>query len=784
MAPVPALLPLPIDEHLAAITDALRRDRAAIVTAAPGAGKTTRVPPALVTDGPVLLLQRRRVAARAIARRIAFERGWIVGKEVGWHVRFERNFTSGTSLLVATEGVLTARLQEDALASGFNTIVIDEFHERSLHADLGLALAREAWRARTDLRLVVMSATIDAARVAAYLGGCPVIDVPGRTHPLEISYHPGLSIERAVPEVLASATGAVLCFLPGAPEIRRAMEALASRPAGRHVPVLPLHGGLDADAQDAALVAQSTTRVILATNLAETTVTVPDVTVVIDSGLHKVARYDADRGIDSLQTERVSQDSADQRAGRAGRAQAGRVLRLWDPSDRLDAHREPEIARVDLAATALDVIAWGADPRELSWFEAPPADGLEAALALLQRLDAIDSHGRLTPVGQTLARLPLHPRLGRMLLAGRLDIRVARACALLSERNIAPARRGATSCDLLSAVDDERSLPRHVHRVAAEVQRVATRALETGESRQVPVTEEEFRRAVLAGYPDRVARRRRDAADRFVLSSGIGARLARESGVVNSEFVVAVDVSAATTVGQEALIRLATGIEREWIRPSVSERRHEFDEASGAVRASDVELYHSLPIGERTVSPDPLAAGPIIAREYIRRGPREADAALLRRLAFAGVGLTFEALVETASAGATKLADVDLERALSADVLRSLARDAPAALVVPSGREVPLDYRHDGGVVAAVKLQELFGLGDSPRVGRARVPVTFELLSPAGRPVQVTRDLKSFWSRGYPEVRKELRARYPKHPWPDDPWTAPPTARPLRRRPR
>jgi ATP-dependent helicase HrpB len=784
MAPVPASLPLPIDDHLTRIVDAVRRERAAIVTAAPGAGKTTRVPPALVADGPVLLLQPRRVAARAIARRIAFERGWTVGREVGWHVRFERNFSGTTSLLVATEGVLTARLQQDPLAAGFNTIVIDEFHERSLHADLGLALAREAWRARTDLRLVVMSATLDAARVAAYLGGCPVIEVPGRRFPLEISYHPGLAVDHAVTDVLASVTGAVLCFLPGAPEIRRAAEALGSRPAGRDVPVLPLHGGLDADAQDAAIVGQSAARVILATNLAETTVTVPDVTVVIDTGLHKVARYDADRGIDSLETERVSQDSADQRAGRAGRVQAGRVLRLWDPRDRLRPHREPEIARVDLAATALDVIAWGADPRQLAWFEPPPADSLDAALSLLQGLGAIDTGGHLTVVGRTLARLPLHPRLGRMLLAGRLDIKVARACALLSERHVIPARRGATSCDLLSAVDDERSVPPHVRRVAAEVQRVAGRALEEFASRPTPIADEEFRRAVLAGYPDRVARRRGDSADRFVLASGAGARLARESGVVNAEFVVAVDVTAAAATGGEALIRLATGIEREWIETTGTERRHEFDEASGTVRASRVELYRALRIAERSVPADPLVAGPIVAREYIRRGPRDADAALLRRLAFAGIDITFESLVEAAAVGTTKLGEIELERALSADVRRMLVRDAPAALVVPSGREVALEYRDDGGVAAAVKLQELFGLGDSPRVGRARVPVTFQLLSPAGRPVQVTRDLKSFWSRGYPEVRKELRARYPKHPWPDDPWTAQPTARPLRRRPR
>src|SRR6476646_1931727 len=424
--------PLPIDSHLEEIVRRLREQRAIVITAAPGAGKTTRVPPALVADGPLILLQPRRVAARAIARRIASERGWTIGREVGWHVRFERQFSKDTRLLVATEGVLTSRLQQDPTLDDFLTVVIDEFHERTVHADLGLALARQAWLARDDLRLVVMSATRDARQVAAFLGECPIIDVPGRTFALDISYRPGVAVEQAVIDVRAqSHTGALLAFLPGAPEIRRAVDRLAPMLSPKGIDVLPLHGSLDADEQDAALRASPRPRVILATNLAETTLTVPDVVTVVDTGLHKVARYDPERAIDSLETERISRDSADQRAGRAGRVRAGAAIRLWDARDRLRPHREPDIARIDLASVVLDLLAWGAAPRSFEWFEAPPGSAIDAAVALLRGFDAIDAGDRLTAVGQALVRLPLHPRLGRILLAANGAAEAARACAWL-----------------------------------------------------------------------------------------------------------------------------------------------------------------------------------------------------------------------------------------------------------------------------------------------------------------------------------------------------------------
>jgi ATP-dependent helicase HrpB len=757
--------PLPIDDYLTGIRSALAARRAVVVTAAPGAGKTTRVPPALLDAGPVFVLQPRRVAARAIARRIAEERGWTEGREVGWHVRFDRRVTADTRLTIATEGILTARLQQDPLLSGVTTVVLDEFHERSIHADIGLALAKQAWLAREDLRLVVMSATIDTARVAAYLGGCPVVSVPGRQFPLDVQYRPGVSVEAAVRELLPGTTGAMLCFLPGAREIQRAAAALSALT----VPVLPLHGGLPADAQDAALMPGPGPRVILATNLAETTVTVPDVTVVIDTGQHKVARYDAERAIDTLRLERVPRDSADQRAGRAGRVQAGRVLRLWDGRDRLRPHREPEIRRVDLAAPMLDVLGWGGDPRAFDWLDAPPAAAVDAAMVLLHRLGAIDGAGRVTAEGRALQRLPLHPRLGRLLLSAGATLRAARLCAAIAD---------SADAAVIDAAWDGRSLsPQqpHLEHIAQQLRQSAGR--QTG----TPVSEGDdtaLRRAVLAGYPDRVARRRAAGSDRCVLASGAGARLARHLAM-GDEYFVALDVTALPAAGQgEALIRSAIGIERAWLTATRTETRHVFDAATGTVRAARVDWYDGLILAEHPVAPDPAVAEALLADAWVARGPAGHDAQVLRRLAFAGAAADLGAWVRDAARGARTLEDIRLDRSVPAAV----TRHAPAVLRVPSGRDIPLRYEADGTVVASVKLQELFGLAETPVLGPGRVPVTFELLSPNGRPVQVTRDLRSFWTRGYPEVRKELRARYPKHPWPDDPWTAAPTHRTVRRR--
>lgn len=766
-----SLIPLPIDPLLGDIVDRVRRSRAAVVTAAPGAGKTTRVPPALLADGPVILLQPRRVAARAIAARIADERGWTIGREVGWQVRFERRFSADTQLLVVTEGVLTARLQTDPLLSGYSTIVLDEFHERSVHADLAIALSRQAWRARDDLRIVVMSATLDAAPVSEFLDGCPVIDVPGRTFPLDVSYRPGQSVAEAAIELLDATAGQVLCFLPGASEIRRAIGDLQSR-VRRNVNVVPLHGSLDAAEQDVALKPSNNRRIIVATNIAETSLTVPGVMAVVDGGLQKVARYDAARGIDSLETERITMDAADQRAGRAGRLAPGVVRRLWDSRDRLRPHREPEIDRIDLSSTALDVIAWGGDPRTLEWFERPRDERIDAALSLLARLGLIDGRGRLTAIGNRVRRLPIHPRLAAMLVAAGGAQSMARACALLSERHFLAPRAASTSCDLLSALDDWASVPPHVRQVATQLSNL--------ESNASGLTEAGFRRAIFAGYPDRVAQRREPGSPDLLLASGTGATVGTESGVRGGDFLVALEiarVSQSSHTPQFAKVRIASVVDREWLEPNSSTIEHRFDVAAGRVRASRVDRYDALTLAEHPVPVDPEIAAPLLADAWLERGPDDRDASLLRRLRFIGQDIDLVALVRAAAYGARSIDDVRIESALTPDAIRALATDAPESLAVPSGRHAALSYNDDGSVSASVKLQELFGLAETPRVGRQREPVVLSLLAPNGRPVQVTRDLRSFWDRTYPEVRKELRGRYPKHPWPEDPWTAPPTAR-------
>ena len=780
------MIQLPVDPFVPQVVDAARRRRAAVVTAAPGAGKTTRIPPALVVDGPVILLQPRRAAARAIAKRIADEQHWTLGREVGWQVRFERRFGDDTRLLVATEGVLTARLLTDPLLSSFTTIVLDEFHERSIHTDVALALAKHAWYARSDLRIVVMSATLEADTIAAYLDGCPIVRIPGRTYPLEIAYAPAQPMSDAVAEVIRATTGDVLCFLPGAGEIRREMASIEAR-SGREVDVLPLYGALPPDEQDRVLSphASSTSagrrRIIVATNIAETSVTVPGVTAVIDAGLQKVARYDADRGIDSLVVERITQDAADQRAGRAGRTSPGVVRRLWDARDRLRLHREPDIHRIDLSGVALDIFAWGGDPRSLDWFESPQREAIEQAMALLERLGALNQ-GTLTDLGRRMQRLPLHPRLSRMLIASGGARSVARACALVAERQFVARARGSaasTSCDLLSSLDQWSAMPPHVQRVARDIEEMSARVLGVRGGRAAPPGEAEFRRAILAGYPDRVAQRRAEGSDRVKLSSGAGATIAPDSGVREGDYLVAVDLQGDRhrRGGELARIRVASRVEPDWLVANATEVVHRIDEATGVVRAFDVERYDALILVERATTPDAEVAATLLAEAW---RPNEDDERVLRRAHFAGRPLDLATAVRAAAVGARSLADIRLAQSLDPELRRALDRDAPETLVVPSGRAVRLDYLEDGSVRADVKLQELFGLGETPRLGPGREPVLLAVLAPSGRPVQMTRDLKSFWSRTYPEVRKELRARYPKHPWPEDPWTAKPTARATR----
>lgn len=769
------LAPLPIDDWVPAIRDLVREHRAAVVVAAPGAGKTTRVAPALAADGPLILLQPRRIAARGLAARIASERGWTLGEEVGYQVRLERRHGPRTALLVATEGVLTRMLQADPLLSRYKTAVVDEFHERTIHADLGLALCRRAWRERGDLRVVVLSATLDAAAVAAFLDGCPVIDVPGRCHPLEIAYAPGTEPATAALDRLRDGAGHVLCFLPGAPEIRAVEERLratAGLRAGARV--LPLHGTLPAAAQDAALAPCAERKLILATNIAETSLTVDGVREVVDSGLHKVLRRDPATGIDRLAPERISQDSAAQRAGRAGRTAPGRVLRLWDARDELRRHREPEIERVDLAGPFLQLLACGADPSDFAWFERPPAEAARDALRLLAELGALDPGG-VTALGLALADLPLHPRLGRVLLAAGGTAPAAAACAALAE-GWRPSGDGvAAASDVADLADRAARAGEPVRAVARDLERRAREILGPAAGTPGP---EAFRRAWLAGYPDRIAQRREPGSSRFLLASGHGARTAGAAGPAAPEYVVALDLAAGPRgPASEALLRLTCPVERDWLAPTRREVEHAFDEAAGVVRASECACLGEIVLTRRPVAADPAVAADLLAARVLARGLDAPTRALLARARFAGLAADERAWVARACAGATALAQVDVRgAALRALAAADLDRHAPPTLRVPGGRDVSLAYEDDG-VYAAVKLQELFGLAASPRVGVRGEPVIFRLLAPSGRPVQTTRDLASFWERTYPEVRRELRGRYPRHAWPEDPWTAPPAAR-------
>jgi ATP-dependent helicase HrpB len=718
--PISVQTTLPVDPYLDEIVETVRRCRRLVVIAPPGAGKTTRIPPALAPLGRTILLQPRRVAARALTRRIAAERGWTAGNEIGWQIRMERNFNRSTGLLVATEGILTARLQSDPLLSEFAVVILDEFHERSMHADLALAMVRQAAAARDDLAIVVMSATMDPAPVASFLDA-PVIHIDARTHPVETRYAPGLRFEEAVEETAAGARGHVLCFLPGKREIERATAALS------HLHPLPLHGSLTVDQQERAIAPRGERQVILATNIAETSLTINGVTDVVDSGFQKTLRFDTATAVDHLVTERIARDSADQRAGRAGRTGPGRAVRLWDERSQLRAQREPEVQRIDLASTVLDILAWGADAAAFEWYEAPPAYRIEAAMALLERLGAVSGR-KLTPFGAQIQSIPLHPRLAVVLLRSRGASEALRICAELADT-------------------DEREL-------AAIGRRMR-------DGTPPPAADDTVLRALLAGYPDRVARRREPRSPRLLLASGTGGRLAPEAGVPeNSEFMVALDVAG----GAESLVRRASPIERSWLVPTRREVLHTMD--AGRVRAVARTWYDEILLHEGPADADPKEAVRLAA-EALRNS---IDPALLLRLRFAQLEVDWDQLIATT--GSTRLPH-SLQRRLDAA--------APERLSLPSGRTTALEYGDDGSVTASVKLQELFGLAETPRLGPSSTPVIFSLLAPNGRPVQVTRDLRSFWNGAYQEVRKELRGRYPKHPWPEDPWTARPTHRTKRR---
>lgn len=850
-----SLLPLPVDEAGPRILEALAGSGAAVVLAPPGSGKTTRIPQLLASSGVLgtgscLVLEPRRVAARAAARRVAEERACALGGEVGYQVRFDRRAGASTRLLFVTEGILTARLQSDPFLDGVSAVILDEFHERSLEADLALAFLREVRReARPDLKLLVLSATLDPAPVAAYLGA-DVVEAPGRPYPVEVVYLEQQS-RSPIPERAAAGVrrawgmrpggrGDVLVFLPGAGEIRTTARLLGEWASGTGARVLPLHGDLPAAAQDEVLRRCEGARVILATNVAETSVTVEGVSAVVDTGLARVLRHDAALGLDRLEVEPISRSSADQRAGRAGRLGPGVALRLWTRHD--DRGRpgriEPEVHRADLSHALLEILAWGwKDARTFPWLEAPAPERVDAGLELLIRLGALDQARQITPLGEALRRLPLPPRLGRLVLeaARRGWTREgARLAALAAERDLLLAGRvslhdgdrgesipdapsGSSDwlhrLDLLEEAaglrfDPERLRPlgvdpsaaRSAWRSAARLEEVARGLPDATPRREDPSSEDLLRLALLA-YPDRVARRRAPSADRFVLVGGRGAALAAQSGVHRAEFIVAARLDAGRRGERaEGVIRWASAVDPAWLGGIETCREVVFDEVSRRVTAWERDRYGDLVIAERPARPDPEEARRFLAAEAARdpfaalRPGRETLTFLSRwqflSRAVPELGLPlwgdaqWKELLEELALGCTDfdgLRRADLLAALRSRLTweqrRALDREAPERIQVPSGSLLRLEYTEEGPPVLAVRIQEVFGWAEGPRVGRGRTPVVMHLLGPHGRPLQVTSDLRSFWQNTYPEVRKEMRGRYPKHRWPEDPWSAEPSRR-------
>ena len=787
---------LPIEDVLPAVVGALGIHGRAVLQAPPGAGKTTRVPLALLSGGAarIVMLEPRRLAVRAAAARMAETLGEPVGRTVGYRMRGEAKVSRGTRIEVVTEGILTRRLQGDPSLGGVSHLIFDEFHERSIDADLGLALAWEARGAlRPDLRILVMSATLDAEPVARLLDDAPVVTSRGRAHAVETRWadrppaDPARAVAEAALEALAAEPGSALAFLPGEREIREAARALEGR-APADVAIHPLHGSLPFAAQRAAVApARGGRKLVLATAIAETSLTIEGVRIVLDAGLARRSRFDPGSGMARLVTEPVSKAEADQRRGRAGRTEPGLCLRLWTKGAEgaLPAFAPPEIARTDLAPLALALAEWGAPPEALSFLTPPDPGAFEAARALLHDLGALRG-GRITDHGKAMARLPLHPRLAHMLLsAGRAAAPLA---ALLSDRD---PMRGA-GADLAPRLE---ALPRHpeMGRIRAEARRLARLAPEGG-----PATTGE---AASLAYPDRIGLRRPGDAPRWLLSGGKGAAMEPGDALAGQRLLVACDTGG----GREARIRLAAAVAESEVRAAHGGRIAwaevcEWSRRERRVVARLEERLGALVLATRAWRDAPPEARARAAMEGVRdlglpaspgadrlrgrvawaraRGadlPDLSDEALLADLDWLA---PFAAGVRTAEDVAALEVRPALEAFLGWEGLRALDRLVPAAVEIPSGRRVPVEYDDAPGI--AVRLQEMLGASEHPTV--CGEPLRIALLSPAGRPVQVTTDLPGFWSGAYAEVRKEMRGRYPKHDWPEDPATARPSAGARRRR--
>jgi len=810
-------IPLPIDEALPRLTSALATNNRSVLVAQPGAGKTTRVPLVLLDepwakDMKILVLEPRRLAARAAAARMASILGEQVGDTVGLRVRFGSKVSKRTRIEVVTEGVFTRLILDDPSLAGVAAVLFDEFHERSLDADLGLALVRDAQQGlRDDLKILVMSATLDGARVAALLGNAPVIESQGRGFPVETRYlgrDARVPIERQVADAaehaLRADSGSLLVFLPGAAEIRRTETLLKERVRKANVDIVALFGALDASEQDRAIspAPPGHRKVVLATSIAETSLTIERIRVVIDSGLSRVPRYEPDVGLTRLQTVRVSRAAADQRRGRAGRTEPGVCYRLWDEpqTGSLEPYTRPEILSADLSSFVLDLAQWGAvDPGELAFLDPPPRAALNEARALLGDLGALDAQGRVTEEGRKLRALPLPPRLARMVVDAAAEgagAQAAAIAALLTERGL-----GGDDLDLCRRLDQfRRDSSRRGEDARAMVKRWAD-AVDGNGGGKLSVG------SILAlAYPDRIAKSRGGRSGAFLLANGRGGLVDPASALACETFLAVAELTGAAGASR---ILLAAPLTRAEIEARFADRIEEreavtFDTDSASLRARRSRRLGVLVLAEqlKPVAPNAenakqLAEG--IAALGIGKLPwSKAQMQLRNRVSFLRRSegdewpdLSDNTLARTVAewlapflTGKTALAQIgadDLAAALDAlipwNLRHRLDAEAPTHFTASTGSAVPIDYDAEQGPTISIRVQELFGLATHPSIAGGRVPLVIELLSPAHRPVQVTRDLPGFWRGSYKDVKTEMRGRYPKHPWPDDPLSAPATRR-------
>jgi ATP-dependent helicase HrpB len=816
---------LPIHSALPDLISALRHRSSAALVAPPGAGKTTAVAPALLAEpwctGEILLLSPRRLAARAAAERMAELAGEKVGETIGYATRLDSKRSANTRILVLTEGIFRSRIQADPELAGVSAVLFDEVHERSLDSDFGLALALDAQAAlRPDLRILAMSATLDGARFSSLMDGAPVIESEGRMHPLAYRYL-GRSLEKRIEDDMAAAIrlalreseGGILAFLPGVAEIERTAERLEGIAAEVH----KLHGTLDPVQQRAAIAAPlpGVRKIVLATSIAETSLTLDGVRVVVDSGLARRPRYDRAAGMTRLVTERASQAAVTQRAGRAGRQAPGTAYHLWEEAATASLPRfdPPEILEADLSALTLDCALWGvADPRALKWIDAPPEAAVSEARRRLLSLEAIDNDGRPTPHGQLIARLPLPPRLAHMLI--RADARgwgetAAEAAVLLSERGL-----GGNDADLElrlrrwrgekgKRADAARGLARRWLSLSRAPAKAGTKPNGTAGSRPAPA--HDVGACIALAFPDRVSKRRSADGASWISAGGRGFVLDPASPLARETWLAVAEVGGAAS---GARILSAAAIDEAMVETLFADRIETgaqllFDPATRGVTAKRGRRLGAITLsegGDATADPDAIAAALVegVRLHGLRLLPWSDSAKQLRtRAAFARstepdlADLSDEALLASLDewlpplvAGKRRLTDVDpgalsgtLEMLLGWEGKKALDRIGPASFTTPAGSTHPIDYEAEGGPTVTVRVQSLFGLSAHPAIAAGKVPLILSLTSPAGRPIQTTKDLPGFWAGSWKDVAKEMRGRYPKHPWPDDPARADPTLR-------